>query len=584
MSQNTSPQPSATSARGVSPGWLIRLCRPGRMLWLAPLLGFVLTLPSVLSGYVQDDHVFRQNSLQTTIYPRRAAWDYFHWQASAAEIAQYRERGIQQVTWWTPDTARSRFLRPLSSLLAAFEYSTFGQAPWLMHVDRALLYALIVFLAVKLLTRFSSSAAAGGIACLLFAIDDSHAYSSGWIASGNTLLTALFGLLALLMHDRWRRDHWLPGLALALVGFALSLLSSEGGLALLGYLAAYALFQDTGSWKQRVATLIPAALVAAGYLVVYFTQHLGIKGSFDWLSPTEDLWQTALVVVSGTLTGAVAQLTSIPMLALLLQGAGVWGPIVAALLLAALIVGFRRFLRSSKTVAFFGAGMLLSLMPFSVGMMGDRYLLWASLGGAGLMGELFAVFVTTSRLQRIAAKTLLVTQVYVSLILFVPTLFWLAAIENNIRKTEALVTSEDTVMLNGSLIADNAAAGLRYENRGQWPEHFYHLYEGLDAMTVKRTGERTLLVTPDNGFFASSPISRGARPKELVFSQGQEFELQQMTATIEALTPDGRPASVSFAFKQDLSAFAWLEMAMNGPRTFQVPAVGEEVVVDPWSS
>jgi hypothetical protein len=582
MAENTSPQPAATGASGVSPGWLVRLCQPSRMLWLAPLLGFVLTLPSVVSGYVQDDHVFRQNSLEQTIYPRRAAWDYFHWIASESEIAQYRERGIQQVTWWTPDTARSRFFRPLSSLLAAFEYNTFGQAPWLMHVDRALLYALLVLLAAKLLTRFSSSAAACGIACLLFAVDDSHAYSAGWIASGNTLLTAVFGLFALLMHDRWRRDRSLIGLALSLVGFALSLLSSEGGLALLGYLAAYALFLDRGRWQRRLATLIPAALVAIGYLAFYFTQHLGIKGSFDWLSPTEDLWQTALVVVSGTLTGAIAQVTSIPMLALLLQGAGVWGPIAAAMLLAALGTLFWRFLGSSKTVGFFGAGMVFSLVPFSVGMMGDRYLLWAGLGGAGLMGELFAVYLTTSRWQRITAKALLTTQVYVSLILFVPTLFWLAAIENNIRKTEALVTGEDTVMLNGSTIADNAAASLRYEKQGRWPEHFYHLYEGLDVLAVKRTGERTLLVAPTKGYFASSPISRGARPRELVFEQGRTFDLQLMTATIEELTPDGRPASVSFAFKKDLSEFVWLEMAMGGPKKFQVPAPGEAVQVNPF--
>jgi len=103
----------------VSPVWLVWLCLPTRMVWLAPLLGFVLTLPSILSGSTQDDHVFRQNSLETISYPRRAAWDYFHWQASEPEIAQYRERGIQQVTWWTPDTARTLLVTPANGWFAA---------------------------------------------------------------------------------------------------------------------------------------------------------------------------------------------------------------------------------------------------------------------------------------------------------------------------------------------------------------------------------------------------------------------------------------------------------------------------------
>jgi hypothetical protein len=581
MPGNADLQQSETSGSSINPRWLGRLCRPSRMLWLAPLLGFLLTLPSVFSGYVQDDHVRRQSSLAITVYARRPAWDYFNALASEAEIAQYRERGVAQVTWWTPDTARSHFFRPIASLLHAFEFRFFGNAPWVMHVNRALLYALIVFLCTKLLTRFSSTPAAYGIACLLFAIDDGHAYSSGWISGANTLLTCVFGLIALLMHDHWRREKAKVGLALSLVGFVLSLLSSEGGLALMGYLVAYALFLESGKWKKRIATLAPATFIAVGYLIFYATQHLGVKGSFDYLSPTEDLWQTALIVLGGTVTGTISQILSIPLLAIMLQMTG--GVVVPTVLLAAVIAVFWRFLGSSKTVAFFGAGMVLSIAPFTIGMMGDRYLLWAGLGASGLLGELFAVYTTTAKLQRSTAKTLLVTNTVVSLIFFVPTLFWLALIEDNIRKLETTITSEPTIMLNGHSISDNCAASLRYEKRGQWPEHFYHLYEGMETLTVKRTGERTLLGTTPKGWFATSFVSRGTRPKELYFKQGQTFDLQLMTATIEEVTQDGRPHSVSFSFKKDLSEFAWLQLNLKGPKRIQVPALGEEIRVNPWS-
>ncbi|MBI5531869.1 MAG: hypothetical protein HY898_04085 [Deltaproteobacteria bacterium] len=570
------------SGSHVVPGWLVRLCTPSRMLWLAPLFAFLLTLPSVLSGYVQDDHVYRQHTLDAPIQLKRPPWDYFNHLGSQAEIALYRERGVNQVTWWTPNTARARFFRPVASLLHALEFRFFGSAPWVMHIHRALLYALIAFLCVKLLTRFSTTPVACGIGCLLFAVDDVHAYSSGWISGANTLLTCVFGLFALLMHDRWRREQRTGHLALCLGAFLLSLLSSEGGLALMGYLVAYVLFLEAGSWKKRLATLAPAMVVAIGYGVFYVTQHLGVRGSFDYLSPTESLWQTALIVLSGTVTGTTSQVLSIPLLGMMLQLPG--GALAAAAVLTAVALVLRRFLRSSKTVAFFGAGMVLSIVPFAVGMMGDRYLLWAGLGAAGLLGELFAVYKTAARLERITAKALLATHTIVSVLFFVPTLFWLAAIEGNIRKLEAMVTVEPTVMLNGHTIADNCAAAIRCEKKGSWPEHFYHLYEGFDVLTVQRTGDRTIFATTPKGWFASSMLSRGTRPKELIFEPGQTFDMQLMTATITEVTQDGRPLRVSFAFKKDLSEFAWLRLNMKGPQRIELPALGEEMRLDPWSN
>ena len=573
--------PSEAHGPGIVPGWLARLCAPSRVLWLAPVLGFVLTLPSVFSGYMQDDHRSRQSTLERSIFPRRPAWDIFHGPDTDAEVARCRERGIAQANWWTPDTTRSRFFRPLASLLLAFEFRFFGDSPWVMHVNRALLYALIVLVGACLLRRVSTTPIAFGIACLIFAIDDTHAYSSGWISAANTLLACLFGFFALLMHDRWRRDGSVAGLALSLAAFVLALLSSEGGLALMGYLVAYALFLEPDGWKRKVGSLLPTTVIAVGYLAFYAAMGLGIKGSFDYLSPGEDPLLTAFVVLSGTVTGTVSQLVSVMPLGWAFQ-TGIAATLTAAFLLVGLVVLFRGFLRSSRAVGFFGVGMVLSIVPFTVGMMSDRYLLWAGLGAAGLLGELFVVHPLTSKLQRATAKTLLVTNTIVSLIFFVPTLFWLSMIERGIRAAEQTVTSANTVVLNGHSIATGATAALRCEKGGEWPAHFYLLYEGVDPITVTRTGDRTLLATTPKGWFSSSFFSRGARPKELRFRQGQTFELQLMTATIEELTEDGRPRSVSFSFKEELSAFDWLRWTLNGPRRMQPPALGESIQASPW--
>jgi hypothetical protein len=39
---------------------------------------------------------------------------------------------------------------------------------------------------------------------------------------------------------------------------------------------------------------------------------------------------------------------------------------------------------------------------------------------------------------------------------------------------------------------------------------------------------------------------------------------------------------VSFAFKRDLSEFAWLQHTLKGPKKIQVPALGEEIRANPW--
>ena len=55
-----------------------------------------------------------------------------------------------------------------------------------------------------------------------------------------------------------------------------------------------------------------------------------------------------------------------------------------------------------------------------------------------------------------------------------------------------------------------------------------------------------------------------------------------MTATIAELTEDGRPLSVSFSFKEELSAFDWYRWTLYGPRRMQPPALGESIQASPW--
>lgn len=561
----------------ILPRWLIKLCTPSRMLWLGPLLGVILSVPSIFSGYKLDDHIFRQQAIEKSIYYHRAVWDYFKWVSSDTEAAQYRERGIY-VDWYTPDGFRWNFFRPVTSLVHAFEFRFFDNSPWIMHVILVLLYALLIFLCAMLLLRFSSSPVAVGIGILIFAIDDTHTYSSGWIAQYNTMLCCVFGLFAILMHDRWRRTKSIGGLVLSLAAFLLALLSSEGGMACMGYLAAYALFIESGSWRKKAATLIPSALIAAGYLVFYFMNHFGTRCFVAYLNPMDSPWLSAFAILSNTMLFTVSQILSLPPLTAILQFSGYAGVAGALVLFIILVFVFRKFLVSNKIVAFFGTGMVLSIVPFTLGFISDRLLLWAGLGAAGLCGELFTVqSARAGKTQRIFAKTLLFNNTVISIVFFELMLLLHFSFENGAQALEKKVPSQNTVLFNvTSGFSLMYAPPLRYERGGEWPQHFYALYCGADTLTVKRTGERTILATPSRGWLATE-YERTRRPRQLYYQQGETIEMQLLTATIEKVTADGRPLSVRFTFKKDLAEFAWMKWTKKEPEICDVPAIGEEM-------
>ena len=68
-------------------------------------------------------------------------------------------------------------------------------------------------------------------------------------------------------NDRWRRDKWHLGMALGPVLLAIGLCCAEAALAIGGYLVAYALFLDRGSWRVRPLTLLPYATLVLPWLV-----------------------------------------------------------------------------------------------------------------------------------------------------------------------------------------------------------------------------------------------------------------------------------------------------------------------------
>src|SRR5690606_34338726 len=76
---------------------------------------------------------------------------------------------------------------------------------------------------------------------------------------------------------------WLSPLVLLV-----ALLSGEGAIAICGYLLAYAIFLDRGSWRARAMSLLPCAALVVVWRVVYKALGYGVANSGLYFDPIGD--------------------------------------------------------------------------------------------------------------------------------------------------------------------------------------------------------------------------------------------------------------------------------------------------------
>ncbi|MFQ5853547.1 MAG: hypothetical protein ACE5JU_23560 [Candidatus Binatia bacterium] len=140
-------------------------------------------------------------------------------------IRRYMEWGT--LPWWTVEDFRIAFFRAFSILTMWLDYQLWPDLPALMHLQSLLWFGALVATAGVFYRRMMGVTCAAGLAALLYAIDDAHAFPAAWLANRNHLLAAFFGLLCILTHDRWRREGWDWGVVLSPICLALALLSGE---------------------------------------------------------------------------------------------------------------------------------------------------------------------------------------------------------------------------------------------------------------------------------------------------------------------------------------------------------------------
>jgi hypothetical protein len=585
--------------------------------WALALLAMVLCLPALRLGRLLDDdfHCLALMRPDLPIVSRSPAELFVFIKGDVAANRWSRTMGL--LPWWADERLRIAFLRPLTGLTHWLDYTLWPQTVWAMHLHSLLWFGGVVAAAALFYRRMLGAAWVAGLAAVLFAVDDAHGMPAVWIANRNALLGALFGLLTLIAHDRWRRDGWWPGAVLAPLALLLGLLAKESTVAISAYLLAYALFLDRGARVARLASLAPATLICIGWSMVYKHLGYGAVGSGWYVDPSADPARFAQAVAERApnllawqwLVPSSLRWTLSPevVYALWLAAMGVLMVIAAALV---------PLLRRDRLARFWALGMLLSVLPACTVYPSDRLLFFVGIGGMGLLAQLLARFLKTAGCpsahgwQRIPAGVLCCFLVFVHLAMapwhLAKTTSYLRDFERSVAQTAASLPSDpatrfQTVLLvNSPTFASFAYGALtRFVHDDPYLNPTLVLGSGSRPIEVQRPDERTLLIRPDGGFLARAGNPQyGGEMAPLLFDQRRAFltldwlyrnrapmkpgwQVQSVGVTIEvtAVTDDGRPGEVAFRFVIDLNNpyFCWKQWQNGAFAPFEVPAVGQTI-------
>lgn len=554
-------------------------------------------LPSVDDRLVLDDHVLSllargDDAIAGLAHGR---WGLFNF--TLGEPA--RNRALMDegalLPWWADTHHLNAFLRPLSTLSHRVDFALLGDHVWAMHLHSLLWYGLLLLGCRRLYAGLQDDARPGSatlatLALCLYALDDAHGATVSWLANRNAIIAATVGLPALLLHHRYRSAGDRRGAWLAPLFFLGGLLGGEAAVGLLGYLAAYALVLDRGSLRRRALSLLPYLLILVGWQLVYRQLGLGSAGSGAYHDPGREPLAFALALARNLPILLSAQL------GVTLADAAFWGypPLIAALWasavasLAVIAWAGAAALRGRPRARFWALGMLLSAVPVSASLPGERLLLIVGIGGAGLLAELLWPLIAGEArgarrvvLGGLAGVHLLLSPL--SLPLRAHSMPALGAVLDRADASlpQTVAPGEQWFIVNAPFDVMASYIQVARASRGQpRPAHLHWLATASSSLTVLRSGPRSLEIRPELGFL-SSPPERHYRRDVAALGPGTRIALTGLTIEILQARQDGRPAVARFDFERafDDPTCRFFEFADGVYRPWTPPALGQSVVL-----
>ena len=570
--------------------------------WIAAL-GTALALPSLTVGLLLDDFVIKSYiTAFLSGQSEQAPWWYAGILLDGDPDATILKRSVSLLPWWTLPEVRIAFLRPIGVLSCVVDYALWPDAVWAMHLQSLAWYGGLCLLAGLFYRRICGERRVALLAALLYAVDDLHSTPAAWIANRNTTMAGCFGLLALLAHDRWRREGWRPGWWLQPSALLASLLSAEMGVCLLAYYFAYALFYDRAPLRSRLLSLLPALSTVALWRLLYNAFGFGSLGSGSYLDPVRHPGPF-LSELPSRLGWMTAWQFGLPISLLnRLQPTVSWlvlGGILAVVASGVLWLIVRRGWLQAE-IRFWGASAAAALIPLAASVPGERLLILSGIGASALLAHLVVWCAdawrsggsqATRRLGLFtAALTLLVHLVIASAFLSLDSYFVGRDFINMgfsvapVLGEEPSLGEQDVVVVN----APNTLHGMMIPGQRQkyglpLPGRTWILGSGTRERLVTRPDATTLELFAEQGYLLD-PFAAHFRGPGHPFRRGEEIELLNHTVTVAEVTDDGRPRRVRVRFQVPLERPELHFLVWDGSEyvRFPLPEIGQKVVIPSW--
>ena len=565
------------------------------------LLGLALTLPSLAGGLAVDDYIHRIGVLGHPRIPSTpfSPFDLFHFTAGDPE-SQHELMDRLMGLWGIHEDLKIAFMRPLSSLTHWIDYRGWPEQAWLMHLQNLLWYGILIYLVARFYRRVLGPTWVAGLAMLAYAIDDAHGMTVGWIANRNALIAGVFGMLSLLIHLRWRREHWRPGAWLGPTCFAVALTAGESAIGAGAYLLAYAVFLDRSGWRNKCFGLAPYGMVVFLWRIVYSTLGFGVRGTDLYVDPLGEPL-IFLAAAAGRLPVYLLGQFGFPPadLWLVVSDPGrrmltVSGVLAVGMMIALIVP----LLRRSAEARFMGLGALAAVIPMCATYPFDRHLIFVGVGAMGLVAS-FIGFVAEAANESVPRGWLFPAQVLAGVWLLIHVIVAPLAlpirvldpqrmdafIERAARSLPAdeTLASQHLVVVNAPEIMSSIYAILRRASRGDvLPDYVRFLSISDNEIRVERQDAVTLKLQWSEGLFVR-PLDRFFRGLRHPFKVGDTFDLTGFRARVMRLTHEGRPAAVEYRFSVPLEdpILRWVVWEGKGYQPFELPALGETRVLPP---
>lgn len=290
--------------------------------------------------------------------------------------------------WFTDPQLKIAFFRPLSTITHWVDSKLWPTKGELMHIHSIVWYGLVCALLFVFYRRLLLPGVAF-LAAALFLIDFQHLVVIGWVANRNSLVAAVFTLIALLAHLNavQRSDYRLSWLAA--FAMLLALLAGEVGVASAGYLLGISIFLDPRNLLQRFLGLLPFGVLGSVWLLYYISNGYGVEHSGFYQGFLSGHYGTSLARIfylAATFVGGAptkvwpdAMLGPLPVVA-----------IICLLVLPTVLWLLHPVLKENRAARCLLFGAVFALVPVANADVHERNLFLFGIGGHALLALILA--------------------------------------------------------------------------------------------------------------------------------------------------------------------------------------------------